>query len=229
MKIDDVTLTPERAAIIDDIAIISDLHLGIENALVEKGVSIPELQFEEVLDRVVGLVERYSVSKLVIAGDFKHEFGRNLPLEWKDVSRFVESLASVVEIEVVRGNHDNFLPAILSKYGIEVRDELEVRGWKVVHGHRVVEGSRIIMGHEHPAVKLKHGGAVYSYPCFLHAKNGREIIVLPAQSSLSPGTDILTAETFLSPILSFGMKIEVYAVEDEIYYLGDLEKLRSVL
>ncbi|ADC65531.1 phosphoesterase [Ferroglobus placidus DSM 10642] len=229
MKLKDFKLTPERAAIAGNVAIIADLHLGIENAMVEKGVSIPELQFEEVMGRTLTIIERYGVKKLVIAGDLKHEFGRNLPLEWKDVSEFLEELSDKVDLEVVRGNHDNFLPAILAKYGLELKEEVRIKGWKVVHGHKEVEGDRIIMGHEHPAVKIRYGGAVYSYPCFLHARNDREILVLPAQSSLSSGTDVLTADKFLSPMLSFDMKIDVYAVEDEVYYLGELGRLKTVV
>ncbi len=229
MKLKDLTLTPERAAIVGRVAIIADLHLGIENAMVEKGISIPELQFEEVMERIFTVIEKYDVEKLVIAGDLKHEFGRNLPLEWKDVSEFLEKLNDIVELEVVRGNHDNFLPAILAKYGLELKEEVKVGGWKVVHGHKEVEGERIIMGHEHPAVKIRYGGAVYSYPCYLHARNDREILVLPAQSPLSSGTDVLTADSFLSPLLSFDMKIDVYAVEDEVYYLGELSRLKTVV
>ncbi len=229
MKVGKLKLSPERAVIFEDVAVIADLHLGIENAMVEKGVTIPELQFDEVLGRVLKIIERYRVRKIVIAGDLKHEFGRNLPLEWRDVSRFLESLKDLVEVEVVRGNHDNFLPVILSKYGLELKEETTLGDWKVVHGHREVEGERIIMGHEHPAVKIRHGGAIYSFPCFLHARNEKEILVLPAQSSLSPGTDVLTADSFLSPLLSFEMEIDVYAVEDEVYYLGELKRLKTVV
>jgi putative SbcD/Mre11-related phosphoesterase len=82
------------------------------------------------------------------------------------------------------------------------------------------------MGHEHPAIKFRRTGAIYSYPCFLVAD--RTKFVLPAFSSLVSGSDVLQGE-FLSPILKKSKKIEVYAVEEEVVYLGELELLRKVL
>lgn len=226
--INDVTLTPEKAAIIDNTAIIADLHLGFENVLQNKGVAIPRMQLKEILRDVRRVISRYGVDRLVVAGDLKHEFSKNLPYEWEDVREFIDAID--VDLEVVRGNHDNFLAAILAEHGIVLKEKIRVGNYWVVHGHKDFEAERIIIGHEHPAVKVRVRGALYTFPCYLVVE--RTKIVLPAFSPLMVGSDVLQ-NSFLSPILERVKdrlkKIEVYAVEDEVLYLGRLEDLRKVV
>ena len=224
----EVMLTPERAAVIDRTAVIADLHLGFENAMREAGVAFPRVQIAEIKATLEKLFER-GIRKLAVAGDLKHEFSRNLPCEWKDVEEFVEFVdAHGVELVVVRGNHDNYLAAILKKYGMDVFEKLEIGDLLVVHGHKNFDLSRpVVMGHEHPAVKLRVRGGIYSYPCFLKLKN---VLVLPPFSPLVSGSDVLSLNAFLSPALkSLSVKeAEVYAVYGGVFYLGRVEDLMKV-
>ncbi|MBO8179982.1 MAG: metallophosphoesterase family protein [Archaeoglobus sp.] len=220
----DVLFTPERAAIVGNTAVIADLHLGFENVLQEKGYAVPRMQLKEIKDRVKSIIEKYDIDRIVVAGDLKHEFSRNLPYEWEDVREFIESVD--VELEVVRGNHDNYLAAILADYGIELKEKVKVGDYVVIHGHKEFEGEKIIMGHEHPAVKIRVRGALYTFPCYLVADSSK--IVLPAFSPLMGGSDVLQGN-FLSPILQKARKIEVYAVEEEVVYLGSIEDLKKVV
>ena len=227
VKVDNLILTPEKAVIINKTAIISDLHLGIENVLLEKGIHIPRMQIDEIINDVKKIVEKYSISRLIIAGDLKHEFSRNLPYEWDDVKRFLNEIN--VEIEIVRGNHDNYLGVILSKYNIPLVDEVTVKNWTIVHGHQNCESKRIIMGHEHPVVKIRVEGGTYSFPCFLKIKSrNKTIVVLPAFSPLLSGSSILNLESFLSPLLSGTNSddVEVYGIADDVYHLGKVINLR---
>lgn len=217
-------LTPEKALIAEKTAVIADLHLGIENAMQNLGIAIPRMQIVDVIGRVNEIIDKFEVEKLIIAGDLKHEFGENLPYEWDDVRGFLDSID--VEVSVVRGNHDNFLSTILSEYSIELKEYERIGDFYVIHGHKDLGFEKVIMGHEHPAVKFRHGGAIYSYPCFLVADKTK--FVLPAFSSIVSGSDVLQGE-FLSPILRNSKIIEVYAVENEVVYLGTLEVLRKIL
>jgi len=232
VRLDCIKLTPERALIIGDTAIIADLHLGLENVMLEKGVAVPRMQVMEIVDSVRRIIEKYGIGKIIVAGDLKHEFSRNLPYEWEDVEQFLKSLEDV-KLEVVRGNHDNYLATILARHGIELKEEIEIEGWTVVHGHKECVKPKIIMGHEHPAVKIRFRGSIYSYHCYLKIEKkqtNQDIIVLPAFSPLVPGSDILSCEKFLSPILrdvSYD-EIEIYAIEEDVVYLGKLSELRSV-
>ncbi len=223
-EVDDVKLTPEKAVIIDRTAVIADLHLGFENVMQMKGVAIPRMQIASIVKSARDIIEKYRIKKLVIAGDFKHEFSRNLPYEWEDVRTFIESVN--VEISVVRGNHDNFLAAILAEYDIELKEYEKIGKYYVIHGHKEVDFDRVIMGHEHPAIKVRVRGATYSYPCYLLVDETK--IVLPAFSPLMQGSDVLQGE-FLSPLLKSARKIEIYAIESGVVYLGTVEDLRRVV
>ncbi len=219
-----LSLTPEKAAVIGKTAVIADLHLGLENVLQERGIALPRMQLVEITSTVNRIIEKYKVKKLIIAGDLKHEFSKNLPYEWEDVREFIESVD--VDLEVVRGNHDNYLAAILADYGIELKESTRVGEYFVVHGHKDFEGEKVIMGHEHPAVKIRVRGALYSFPCYLVADESK--IVLPAFSPLMGGSDVLHGN-FLSPILQKAKKVEVYAIEEEVLYLGSIEDLKRVV
>lgn len=223
-----IKFTPERALIIGKNAIIADLHLGLENVLIESGFNIPKIQIDDIIER---LEKIDGIERIIIAGDLKHEFGKNLPFEWEDVKKLLNYLLDRdLDVVVVRGNHDNYLKAILTKFGIELLDYFNVGEWKIVHGHKECYATKIIMGHEHPAVKVRVDG-IYTFHCFLRIKyEGREVIVLPAFSPLVSGSDI-TSCNFISPILKNVRceDVEVYAVNDDVYYLGTLEKLRNLL
>ncbi|HID42272.1 MAG TPA: phosphoesterase [Archaeoglobaceae archaeon] len=225
-KISEIELTPEKAAVIDRTAVIADLHLGIESMMQDYGVTFPRVQIREIIRDVKRLIEKYNIERLVIAGDLKHEFGRNLPHEWEDIELFLKTF-SEIEMEIVRGNHDNFLSAILSRYGIDLKERIQVGEWTVLHGHIKYSEEKIIMGHEHPAIKIRSEGAIYTFPCYLSVNN---IVVLPAFSPLVPGSNVLEVDSFLSPILELDAgDVEVYAIEDEIFYLGKIEDIRKTL
>lgn len=219
----DFELTPERACILGDVAVISDLHLGIENAMQESGIAIPRLQVRKILEDVDKIVKKYGISKIVVAGDLKHELSKNLPYEWVEVKKFVEKIfESGVKLEIVRGNHDNFLDLITSRYGLELKDFTRVQEFLVTHGHKEIGGEKFVIGHEHPCVKLRVYGVVYKYPCYLIVD--RKIVVLPAFSKIVPGTNALSKD-YLSPMLKKAKEIEVFALEDEVLYLGKIDDL----
>ena len=227
LEIDGVILLPEKAIIIDDTAIISDLHLGIEQSMPG---SVPRLQIREFVEMGEKIFD-YGIETLIVNGDMKHEFSQNMPYEWDDVRYFVERMLEIGKLRVVRGNHDNYLAAILAKYGIELERRIELADWTIVHGHEEVDAKKLVIGHEHPSIRLRSGYSSYTYPCFLRCSNEREVLVLPAFSPMLKGSDVLSTFEFLSPILnSFSpAEIEVYAIEDGIYGMGDLKKLREIV
>lgn len=229
VKFNGLLLTPEKAVIIDETAIIADLHLGFENVLQDYGVAFPRVQIKEIIRNAEEVINKYNIERLIIAGDLKHEFSKNLPYEWEDIELFLKTFSDV-KVEVVRGNHDNFLATILAKRGIELKERIEAGRWMVVHGHKECDAEHIIMGHEHPIIKVRAGGAIYSYPCYLRISGQREIVVLPSFSPLMSGSNVLNLDFFLSPILNVDIEnVEVYAVENEVVYLGRVKDIRRVL
>src|SRR2546423_8340182 len=123
--------------------VISDLHLGFEGALAEQGVSIPRFQRRVILERLGQMFDRTKAEQVIIAGDFKYEFSKNLADEWveaKQVLRFIRDRAKPV---LVRGNHDNYLATILGDLNLPLKARADVGGLPIVPRHK--EGS-----HPHP-------------------------------------------------------------------------------
>ncbi len=208
--------------------VIADLHLGYEGALHEEGVSIPRFQKGVMIERIERILERYSPKRMIINGDFKHEFSKNLVQEWDDVNDVLNLLTDEVDIELVRGNHDNYLLTILAKKGLGMVERTESQGMIITHGHKdVTWKGTLIIGHEHPSLLLRDEiGASVKRPCFL--VSGR-VIVLPAFSPLAMGTNVASMH-FTSPALACldAHKTRVIAIDEELglmdfQTLGDLQ------
>lgn len=197
-----VEVTRDHALLLRDerALVISDLHLGFEGALAEQGVSIPRFQRRVILERIGKMLDRTKAERVIVAGDFKHEFSRNLVDEWVEVKQVLRFIQDRAMPALVRGNHDNYLATILGDLGLKLEDRADLGGFTIVHGHEDVSTLHpIVMGHEHPAVKLKDElGAVVSVPAFLVAER---LIVLPAFSPLALGVDV-SSYPYLSPILN---------------------------
>lgn len=189
----------------DNVLVVADMHLGYEAALEQEGLSIPRVQTRKIEQYLLRTIEEVRPSKVVVAGDLKHTFSRNLTQEWQDVARFVGALKGRVSLEVVKGNHDNYLGIILSEYGIPFRREVRHSGVRIVHGHEgTLDDAPTVMGHIHPSIRLKDSiGASLKDSCFLFDPV-RKVLVLPALSLVSPGTDVASQNWSddISPMLA---------------------------
>ncbi len=233
IDINGIKITKDFAVFIPNkkIAIVADLHIGYEGVLRREGAMIPSYQKEILIERLERIISRYKPKLLIVNGDFKHEFGKNLRQEWNEAGEILNFLSKKTKVLLIRGNHDNFLKTIASKYNVPVLEEFEINGIKIVHGHKEAKGKRIIMGHEHPSLHLRDKvGALVKLPCFMVSK---KIIVIPALSPLATGTDISSAtnEDYLSPILQKENidEFEIYALADEILYFSKVGNLKKVI
>ena len=204
---DGVELCPGGAVMLTDAntMVVADLHLGCEAALEYKGLSIPRVQTRKISEYLSEMISTYSPDELVIAGDLKHNFSRNLVQEWRDVAEFVRTFADTVSLRIIRGNHDYYLGAILAEHDLRMVPELAVGRFIVAHGHRMPSRSeRVIIGHVHPSMTLRDDtGAQFKSSCFLY-EDDREILVLSALSVVSPGIDVIGSSSAdsISPVFS---------------------------
>jgi uncharacterized protein len=227
---------------IEDYLIISDLHLGYEQSLNSEGFMIPKFQFQKILDRIEQindfLISNLSpVSRIVINGDLKHEFGKISQQEWKEVNKLLEFLEDhFEEIILIKGNHDNFTQYITKNRDITVEESFSIGKFMILHGHKIPENledlkeETLIIGHEHPCIGLRSGERVEKIKCFLkgHFQN-KNLIVMPSFNFVSEGSDILH-EQLLSPFLKRNSLngFEVYGVEDfEIFHFGKIKQIIS--
>lgn len=215
--------------------VIADLHLGYEGVMQSEGVFFPRYQKNVILNRLERIFDGLSPKEVIVNGDFKHEFSRNLNQEWREVKEVLDFLMKRTEVVMVRGNHDNYLKTILSKYNVELRDIYEQGKIILSHGHKEIlreENQILIMAHEHPSIRLRDEiGAGVRLPCFLYDEEAK-MLVMPAFSPLATGTDVVSTpgDELISPILkNHGCKnFRVYAISDseliDFKKVGELRK-----
>jgi hypothetical protein len=175
-------------------AIVADIHLGMEAAAEADGAFFPMRQRPLLMKRFKKILDLHRPRIVVIAGDFKHNFGRDRMREMEEVREVFEYLDSKVQVAITRGNHDNYLKNILPDEPLPRL--VRVGGCIVCHGHLELpemarfDGLRII-GHEHPALKLRDPvGALVSAPAFMFDEASCTLVV-PALGPLAFGSDVL--------------------------------------
>ncbi|MBW3015419.1 metallophosphoesterase [Candidatus Woesearchaeota archaeon] len=220
------------------ILVVSDIHMGYEEALNKQGVLVPRFQFVETVKRLENVLKAVKIDTIVINGDLKHEFGTISETEWRHTLRILDLMFKYAKkIVLLKGNHDTILKPIAAKRNLEVRDYYVVDDYYICHGHVLPDESNdkvfkkakyIIIGHEHPAVTLSESGRFETYKCFLIGNwKRKKLIVMPSFNLVTEGTDILKEE-ILSPFLKQKLSnFEVYIVSDKVYFFGKLKNLKS--
>jgi putative SbcD/Mre11-related phosphoesterase len=160
--IQSMVLSPDAAFLLrngsERVMVISDLHIGWEVALAKEGVHVPS-QTGRLLERLKGILGSEKPDRLVILGDVKHTVSKIELGEWRDVPWFFEEVCKIVsKVQVVPGNHDGDLEALLPE-SVEL---LSPRGTMVgdvglFHGHtwpdvKMLGCSTLVAGHVHPVV-----------------------------------------------------------------------------
>jgi len=141
--------------------VISDLHIGWEVALAEKGVHVPS-QTSKLLNRLKQLVDLEKPDRLLILGDVKYAVEKIEVEEWRDVPDFFEEACKLVpKVQVILGNHDGNLEALLPK-DVEMLPQrgVIVGDIGLFHGHtwpelKMLGCSTLVVGHVHPVVIFK--------------------------------------------------------------------------
>ena len=213
------------------ILIVSDIHLGLEESMHLKGIMVPKQQSELIIQSFKKIFTKVSPRTIIINGDLKHNFGKNLKQEWDDTLKLIDFLKeNCRELIFIKGNHDNFLKTIANQKNIKVVDEYLVDDTLLVHGDKLVEtkAKSIIIGHEHPAISLKEKSKIEKFKCFLKGKyKNKELIVMPSFNPLSYGSDILNKGRF-SPFLKDISNFEVFIVGDkEVLPFGKVKNLKQ--
>jgi putative SbcD/Mre11-related phosphoesterase len=225
-----------------DALVVADTHIGYEEALAEQGVFIPPIQVSEMRKTLAAMVEDAGASRLILLGDVKHEFGDVTRQEWRETTMLLDFLRKDLRlrVEVVRGNHDNYLIPILKRLEIPFHDPCLLEGgYLFFHGHKPlpVEGFRedveyVLMGHEHPALALRDKlGVKIKLKALLEGTFlGKKVYVLPAFSPLMPGTEVNIERRLLSPLLR-GVDLDVFRaygvdVEAGIFDFGEIKYLK---
>ena len=122
--------------------VISDLHIGYEESL---NIAMPRGQYQEIIKELNEIFtflreKKKEVREIIILGDLKHEFSRNINQEWNEIRKFFSFLRDEIgkrgKIILVRGNHDNFIESISSKYDVSVVNYYIENGNAFIHGDK---------------------------------------------------------------------------------------------
>ena len=220
-----------------DHLIISDLHIGLEEALNKEGILVPRFQLEEILKRLEKIFSKSKTTKkLVINGDLKHEFGEISRQEWRDTLKVLDFITQHNhEIILIKGNHDTILGPIAEKRNVKVVDFYQIDDITILHGNKIIPAlSKIlIIGHEHPSLSFKERRGE-KFKCFLKGKwKNKTIIVLPSFNFVTEGYDI-AQEAPLSPFLKsqYLGNFEVFIVEPQskegALYFGKFKDIKKL-
>lgn len=222
----------------EKILVVSDFHLGYEEALNKQGIFIPRHQFTDTKKRLENIFSRlktanYKLKTIIIAGDLRHEFGEVSRQELRDVKEIIDLMKKRSEkVILLKGNHETMHKYI--KKIIKVKKYFITGNMTFLHGDEIPKNKNnlqkkiFIIGHAHPAIKLTDSVVSEKVKCFLKGKWGNKIlIVLPSFNLLTEGTDVLS-ERLLSPFLQQNIKnFEVFTIpeQNKILYFGKVENL----
>ena len=212
------------------VLVISDIHLGYEQTLVDSGILVPKSMFQDIKKEFLELLN-LKPKTIVINGDLKHEFGRISKQEWKDAIELLDLFQKESEVILIRGNHDMFLDPIAKKKKLDVRDFFIFDDVCVLHGDKIFlealdkQIKTLVIGHDHPAVSIEDGLKREKFKCFLLGKyKDKNLVVMPSFFNLVEGSDI-KRERLFSPFLKDLKKFKVFALGDKAYDFGKVKDL----
>lgn len=204
---------------------VTDLHVGVEAELRRAGFNIPT-QTPKMLADLETLAS--FGDRLLILGDLKHRIPSVGYKEDREIPPLLRRLMELYEeVEVVAGNHDGGLSAVLPE-GVRAHPGAGIRIDDIgaFHGHvwpskGVMQGSRLVMGHIHPSVLLTDSlGTRMNEKCWVRARLDerktlerfgscpQELVIVPAFNPLFTGTPVNTPEApTLSPLLRNGFVV----------------------
>lgn len=217
--------------------VISDVHLGYEEALNKKGVLIPRFQFKDTLAKLEPLLKKTKPKTIIINGDLKHEFGVISNQEWREILKLIDLMQKYTEkIIIIKGNHDVKLGPITRKRNIQVVERhiqdkcLFIHGNKEPKDLKQLDFNTIVVGDEHPAISIGNGIRTETYKCFLIGTyrvrlKKKKLIVLPSFNQITIGVDV-SKEQLRSPFLKNVKNHEVIVCGDKLYSFGKVKDIR---
>ncbi len=145
----------------DRALVVSDLHIGWERLLSQKGVHVPS-QTPKIKNMLLKLIKEAKPTQLILLGDIKDAITKISMEEWKEIPEFFEDIQEKVpEIQVVLGNHDGNLEPLLPEKTKIVSPTGTIFGdIGLFHGHawpapELLQCRSLITGHVHPTVAIR--------------------------------------------------------------------------
>jgi len=191
----------ERAALLDDVLVVADLHVGRGSA---SNVELPVGDGADMVQRLESLCTEFDPETVVIAGDLLHSFEtvpRQVETTLAGLRKGVRDIGA--EMVVTPGNHDTMLDAVWSG---PTTPEYEIEGGETVicHGHVEPEtdADRYIVGHDHPTITIE-GQRLVCHLAGDSVYRGSDLLMLPSFNRLVRGVEVneMRSADFMSPLV----------------------------
>ena len=202
-----LVLLPQKAVYWqnEDALLLADLHLGKAAHFRKNGIPVPAGVHLKDIQKLSGLIDRYTPSRLIIMGDLFHS---DLNNEWQLFSDFMQQYSGL-KCLLIKGNHDVLDVSLYHALGMEVYEKLEAGPFMLSHeplGQQLYKKNLVnISGHIHPGIYLRAIGK--TLPCFFFSD--RECL-LPAFGAFTGFVNCRPAKgTFIFPVLSQGEQQQV--------------------
>jgi len=226
--------------------VITDLHLGFENALSFNNVFLGKNKtVTEITKEIELIINKTKPDSLILLGDVKSGINFITKTEWETVPVFFENITKLIDITLVPGNHDANIEKLIpneitlaGSKGIIIDDIL------LTHGHTMPSENfsqinTIVMGHIHPVFfqeeSLINGERVWvSIKCkkqeIFPSKSGElELIILPSFNKYFYTTQKKFYKKSISPIIEKINVIQAKIVTLDGTIIGNEPLLSAVI
>jgi putative SbcD/Mre11-related phosphoesterase len=226
--------------------VITDLHLGFENALSFNNVFLGKNKtVTEITKEIELIINKTKPDSLILLGDVKSGINFITKTEWETVPVFFENITKLIDITLVPGNHDANIEKLIpneitlaGSKGIIIDDIL------LTHGHTMPSENfsqinTIVMGHIHPVFfqeeSLINGERVWvSIKCkkqeIFPSKSGElELIILPSFNRYFYTTQKKFYKKSISPIIEKMNVMQAKIVTLDGTIIGNEQLLSAVI
>jgi uncharacterized protein len=220
----------------------SDLHLGYEGVMADKGTFLPKVNLRKIKESLKKAVEATGAERIIVDGDIKNEFSDVHVEEFNefyDLTNYIKRELKIKTVTLIKGNHDNFIERLKEPFKFEIYAQEAMLGkYLFFHGEELPrdEGKFMIMGHVHPAIAVYNKlGVKEKLRCFLYGKmkDGKEVIVLPAMNYFAEGVSVnLEDVSEMAPAFQDMLNVDrmhAYCIgEGETLDFGTIKNLRKI-
>jgi len=226
--------------------VITDLHLGFENALSLNNVFLGKNKtVTEITKEIELIIDKTKPDSLILLGDVKSGINSITKVEWETVPAFFENITKLIDIILVPGNHDANIEKLIpneitlaGSKGIIIDDIL------LTHGHTMPSENfsqinTIVMGHIHPVFfekeSLINGERVWvsiisDKQKIFHSKSGElELIILPSFNRYFYATQKKFYKKSISPIIEKMNVMQAKILRLDGTIIGNEEMLSAVI
>ena len=226
--------------------VITDLHLGFENALSLNNVFLGKNKtVTEITKEIELIINKTKPDSLILLGDVKSGINSITKTEWETIPVFFECITKLIDTILVPGNHDANIEKLIpneitlaGSKGIIIDDIL------LTHGHTMPsenfsQVNTIVMGHIHPVFfekeSLINGERVWvsiisDKQKIFHSKSGElELIILPSFNKYFYATQKKFYKKSISPIIEKMNVIQAKIVTLDGTIIGNEPLLPAVI